>query len=84
MSGETEAELQRAVGRLEGQMTGLDGKLDSFMEEVRQSNRNHISVSAALSKRLGRVETWQTRMTAAGVVVGAIGGFIVKQFFPHK
>lgn len=64
-------------------MAGLDGKLDAFIEEVRQSNRQHISVGAALSKRISRVETWQTRMTAAGVVVGAIGGFVLKLFIPH-
>lgn len=58
--------------------------MESLLEEVRQSNKTHISVSAALSKRISRVETWQTRMTAAGVVVGAIGGFILKQFFPPK
>lgn len=76
MSGETELELQRAVGRLEG-------KMDALIEEVQQSNRQHISVIAALSKRVSRVETWQTRMTAAGVVVGAIGGFVLKLFIPH-
>ena len=84
MSGDTEAALQRAVGRLEGQLGGLDEKLDTFIEEVRQANRQHISVSAALSKRIGKVETWQTRMTAAGVVVGAIGGYVLKWFIPHK
>ncbi len=76
MSGETELELQRSVGRLEG-------KLDALLDEVRTSNKAHISVSAALSKRLTRVETWQTRITAGGVVVGAIFGFVVKMF-SHK
>lgn len=76
MSGDTEAELQRAVGRIEG-------ALEALLTEVRTSNKAHISVSAALSKRISRVETWQTRMTAAGVVVGAIGGFVLKLFIPH-
>ena len=57
--------------------------MDALLEEVRTSNKNHISVSAALSRRIGRVETWQTRMTAAGVVVGAVGGFVLKLFIPH-
>lgn len=76
MSGETELEIQRAVGRIEGQ-------LDALVLEVRTANKQHISVSAALSKRITKVETWQTRMTAAGVVVGAIFGFLVKLIAPR-
>lgn len=71
MGAETELELQRAVGRVEG-------KLDALIDEVRAANSRHTSVGAALSKRINKVEKWQTRLIATGVGVGATITFIFR------
>lgn len=77
MSGETELELQRAVGRLEG-------KMDALITEVQAANKTNIGVSAALSKRISKLETWQTRIVAMHVLLGAIGGFVLKHLTTTK
>lgn len=63
-------DLQRVVGTLEG-------KMDMLIHEVRAANKAHISVSAALSNRLRKVEKWQTRVVAwsAGVAFAVSLGF---------
>jgi len=71
MDDEPQLELQRSVGRVES-------KLDALIHEVRTSNARHISVGAALSKRIGKVEKWQTRIIAAGSTVTVIAGLLFK------
>lgn len=74
MSDETEQQLQRAVGQLEG-------KMDMLITEVRTANDNNKS----LSKRLTRVEAWQARVVgwSAGVALAVSSGFELF-FSKHK
>jgi hypothetical protein len=74
MSIETELELQRGIGRLEG-------AVNSLVHEVRTANARHTSVGAALSKRLTQVENKQTWLAGAGTVIGAILGLFVPTLF---
>lgn len=84
MSNETELELQRAVGRIEGQLGSLDERLDNFITEVRSMHSRDVSVSAALSKRIGKLEKWQTRLIAGGTAMLAAVGFLFKYFTVHS
>jgi preprotein translocase subunit SecY len=77
MSNETELELQRSVGRMET-------KLDALIHEVRTSNARHISVGAALSKRIGKLEKWQNRLIAGGTALMAAVGLLFKYFTVHS
>jgi hypothetical protein len=72
MSDETELELQRSVGRMET-------KLDALIHEVRTT-----SVSAALTKRIGKLEKWQNRLIAGGTVIVAAVGLLLKYFTVHN
>jgi hypothetical protein len=80
MSNETEQELQRAVGRIEGQLGSLDERFGDFIDEVRSMHARDVSVSAALSKRIGKLEKWQTRLIASGTVLVAAVGILFKYF----
>jgi hypothetical protein len=80
MSAETEQELQRAVGRVEGQLGSLTERVNNFIDEVRSMHSRDVSVSAALSKRVGKLETWQTRLIGIGVGAGAVATFVFHYF----
>jgi hypothetical protein len=77
MSGDTELELQRSVGRVES-------KLDALIHEVRTSNARHTSVGAALSKRIGKIEKWQIRLIAGGTTLAGAVGILFKLFTLHS
>ncbi len=80
MSGETELELQRAVGRIEGQIESLDQRFADFITEVRSMHSRDVSISASLSKRIGKVEKWQTRIIAGSSAIALVVGFLFKHF----
>lgn len=63
------SEIQRSVGRIEG-------KMDALIHEVRTSNARNVSVSAALSKRVTKVERKQTWLAGAGAAALTIVGLI--------
>jgi hypothetical protein len=84
MSGDTELELQRAVGRIEGQLGSLDQRLDDFITAVQLMHSKDVAVGAALSKRIGRIEKWQTRIIAAGSTIAVAVGFLFKHFTIHS
>lgn len=69
MGTDTELELQRAVGRVEG-------KLDSFLAELERLDRD----STGLSKRVGKLEKWQTRLIGIGLGAGFVITFVFKYF----
>lgn len=73
MSNDTEIELQRAFGRLEG-------KVEALLHEMRASNTASRSVVAELTNRIAKLETWKTRVVAycagVGFAVLTLGGLM--------
>jgi len=71
MSGETELELQRAFGRLEG-------KVDALLYEVRSRDKAQEKVVAEHGRRIASLETWRTRIIAIGSVIAFGFGVVLK------
>lgn len=71
MSGETEIELQRGLGRLEG-------KMDALLYEVRSSNKTQEKRLDDHGRRIASLEMWRTRIVAIGTVLVAIFGLALK------
>lgn len=84
MTAQTELELQRAVGRVEGTLSSLDERLDDFIKEVRTMHSKDVGVSAALSKRIGKLEKWQNGLIAGGTAIIAFVGLLFRHFTLHS
>jgi len=80
MSNETELELQRAVGRIEGHLESLGERFEGFIDEVRSMHSKDVSVSAALSKRISKIEKWQISLIAAGSTIAVGINLLLKLF----
>jgi hypothetical protein len=67
-------ELHRAVGRVEGKLDGLAGKVDDIAATLaaRDGRDTHVD------KRLGAVEKKQAWYSGAAAAVGAIVAVLVK------
>lgn len=59
--------LERALGRLEGGMKGIEGKIDLVLE--RQDGHE---------KRLAKVERWQAKLAGAIALASFVVGLVVK------
>ncbi len=65
MTDVTEAELQRAIGRLEAAVQALT-------REVRDANKAHEQHDTSLDRRVTRLEQWKVYLVAFGAGAAAV------------
>lgn len=69
MTDNDNGDVQRTLGQLEG-------KMDMLINEVRTSTKVLFARAIGAEERISSLETWRTRIIAAGAVITGLAGII--------
>jgi hypothetical protein len=78
----SDANLQRDIGRLEGEVKGLARTVDQLSEKLEETNRHVSAISSTLAEAKGG---WRTLVWFAGVSgsAGAALSYLASLFTPR-
>jgi hypothetical protein len=76
------AEVQRSLGRIEGDVSGLRGDVGELRLEIAAERIRAAEQAAANDKRLRKVERRQHWWAGAAAVIGAILGSVAPRHWP--
>ena len=65
--------LERSLGRVEGQLVSFNEKLDTLLELHKSSDAKHV----LSDRRLGNLEKWQARVIGAYAALVVVGGILL-------